>query len=292
MLNVIRGVGGEVPRRPDSKWLRRECGRLSSVACQGSGKWEAHTAVLFATDRSVQDPQVIVSLPAPDSIEWQYEVADVQVVGDDVYWLARDKHTDRPSDLLPKWDTTYAVRRTSWKPPAQPEEVYSTESALKSLIIAGNLAFVKEELDADSHEYQQRIIGLKNEGVLEQSSEEKLGGEVVAGDESSLFVAKVQLEPPYDSGVFRVSPDGGEPTKLTTNPFVSDFTANGDTWFFTEAQASSDATLVFSYRVGEAPRQIGCIASRATVHALASSTTEVYAGVFRDNATTVLRFDR
>jgi len=96
------------------------------------------------------------------------------------------------------------------------------------------------------------------------------------------------------------SDDGGKPTLLgraartllSENAFVSDFEASGDTWIFTDPQTASDPTLVFSYRVGEAPQQIGCIAKPVTVHALASTASKVYAGVFRNNTTTVLQFDR
>lgn len=253
---------------------------------------EAQQAVLFSTDRSLETVQVLVSIPAPPSIEWQYQIRDVRVVGDDVYWLARDSHTDRPADLLPDWDSTYALRRTSWRNPAEPEELYSTKVELDDLVVAGKLAFVRE-IDPDTYERrQQRIVDLTSSTLLDDDAEAKFGGVVVAGDEASLFVTKLQLEAPNEIGVFRIAPDGSDQTMLTTNPFVSDFRSNGDTWFFTDGQALGDPTLVFSYRVGGAPRQIGCIESSATVHALASSDSKVYAGVYNDQKTTVLQFDR
>lgn len=255
---------------------------------------EEQQAVLFSTDRDGKNKKVAVGIPAPTSLEWQYEVADVQVVGDDVYWLARDKHTDRPADLLPPWDTTYAVRRTSWSAPSQPVELYSTKSELKDLVVAGKLAFVAEKAanNQDSNEAVHRIIDVQTKAVLDQTSEEKFGGQVVAGDDTSLFVTKLQLEPPYEIGVFRVAPDGSGAAQLSENPFVTNFVRNGDAWLFTDSQALSDPTLVFSYRVGAVPRQIGCIDSSATVHALAASATKAYVGIFRDQTTTVLQFDR
>lgn len=253
---------------------------------------EEQQAVLFSTDRDVKNQKVAVGIPASDSLEWRYEVADVQVAGDNVYWLARDKHTDRPADLLPEWDTTYAVRRTSWRTPTKPEDVYSTKSELTDLVVAGQLAFVAEETEPDSNQPEHRIIDLKTNTVLDQSTEAKFGGQVVAGDDTSLFVTKLQLEAPYEIGVFRVAPDGSGAALLSKNPFVSNFTQRGDTWLFTDSQSLSDPNLVFSYQVGAAPKQIGCIDSSATIHALASSATDAYVGIFRDNTTTILEFAR
>lgn len=253
---------------------------------------EEQLAVLFSTDRGVTSSRVVVGVPAAESLEWKYEVGDVRVVGDDVYWVARDKHTDRPSDLLPTWDTTYAVRRTSWRQPSEPLELYSTKFELDDLVVAGNFAFVSEQVDPDNNTEQQRVIDLTRKTVLEESGEAKFGGKVVAGDDASLFVAKVELEPPYESGVFRVAPDGSGKTLLTTNPFVANFTPSGDGWVYTDAQTLSDPTLVWSYRAGEEPKRLGCIERPATVHALTSSGSKAYVGVYRDEKTTILQFDR
>lgn len=271
-------------------WLQSE--RLLFPAGFATPLIEAQQAVLFSTDRSLETVQVLVGIPAPPSLEWEYQIRDVRVVGDDVYWLARDSHTDRPADLLPDWDSTYALRRTSWRNPAEPEELYSTKVELDDLVVAGKLAFVRE-IDPDTFQRrQQRIVDLTSNTLLDDDAEAKFGGVVVAGDEASLFVTKLQLEAPNEIGVFRIAPDGSDQTMLTANPFVSDFRSNGDTWFFTDGQALGDPTLVFSYRVGGAARQIGCIESSATVHALASSDSKVYAGVYSDQKTTVLQFDR
>jgi hypothetical protein len=255
---------------------------------------EEQQAVLFSTDRNGENEKVAVGIPASTSIEWQYEVADVQVVGDDVFWLARDKHTDRPADLPPPWDTTYVVRRTSWRSPSEPVELYSTKSELKDLVVAGKLAFVAEEAkdDPDGNEPVQRIIDIETSTVLDQTSEEKFGGQVVAGDDTSLFVTKLQLEAPYEIGVLRVAPDGSGTAQLSENPFISNFVRSGDAWLFTDGQSLSDPGLVFSYQVGAVPKKIGCIDSSATIHALAASTTKAYVGIFRDQTTTILQFDR
>lgn len=253
---------------------------------------EEQRAVLFSTDRAVQTSQVVVGIPAPQSLEWQYEVGDVRVAGDFVYWVARDKHTDRPSDLLPPWDTSYAVRRTSWRTPSEPVELYSSKHELDDLVIAANLAFVSEKTDADSSKPEQRVIDLTNETVLTDSAQTKFGGRVVAGDGTSLFISKLELEPPYEVGVFRVGTDGTGKTLLTTNPFVSDFTLDGDTWVYTEGQSLSEATLVWSYRVGEQPKRLGCIGSSATIHALTASDSKAYVAIYRDDKTTILEFAR
>jgi hypothetical protein len=253
---------------------------------------EDQLAVLFGTDRNAGSPKVLVSIPNPPSIEWQYDVSDVQVVGDDVYWLARDRHTDSPSDLVPEWETTHVLRRSSWRTPGTPEDLYSSEHAFDGLVIAGKLAFVKQELEPKSYEYEQRIVDLETKAALDESAEAKFGGAVVAGDAESLFVSVLQLEPPYESGVFRVAPDGSGRALVSENSFSRDFVREGDGWVFTDGQTLTDPTLVFSYRVGEEPKQIGCIEKSGTSYALTATSGKAYLGLFRDNTTTILEYAR
>lgn len=254
---------------------------------------EGTTAVLFSTDRTAGNTQVAVSLPAPPSLEYDFTVGQVNVIGDTVLWLGVDKYTEDPSDLLPEWETTFVVRRTSWTSPSEPEEIYSTTQDVRSLTVAGDKVFVEEEVGAEEIPvYEQTIVDLETGTVDPDHAEQKFGGRVVFGDDESLFVAQLDLDNVDAIGLFRMAHDGSGEERLTTNPFVNMIVPHADGYVFVDLQTLSEPIVVNKYVVGQGVTQIGCIdGSGTTAHSLSVADENVLVAIFRDNQSTILTFE-
>lgn len=245
---------------------------------------EQQVAVVYSTDRAAGGSQVVVGVPSDPTGARQYRIHDVKIVGNDAYWLGEDKNESG--------DTTYFLRRKPWSSPGdKPDEVYSSSHALDSFVTAGNVVFIREELTPKSFTYDQVIVDLKTKAKQAETAKTKFGGEVVAGDADSVFVAVLQLEPPYEVGMFRMNHEGGGKAKVSTNLFSKHHVKRGDTWVFTDGQKPGDPTLVLAYRVGEEPKQIGCLSPDNDAFAVALSTSKAYVGVFGKKSTTIFQYD-
>jgi hypothetical protein len=273
----------------DEFWLTDD-----SLLFPGGLANELEPAVLFETDRMGANPEVVIPLPEDNSLNWLYEAGKVLVVGDDVFWIARDRYTDDPSDLITEWQTTYAVRRTSLRSPAQPIDVYTSDRYLDSLIVAAGKAFVEEEVgDVQSFEFEQRIVEIATRAVDPLTATERYGGTVVAGNDDTLIVSNVDFDDPSAIGTYSVAPDGSGRERFTDNIFFGSITSRDGLWVYTETAALADPTRVMTYRRGEAPRMIGCIGARpsTTNHDLWVGEDEALVPIFRNQTSTILRFE-
>ena len=265
-----------------------------SLLFPGGLTQELDPAVLFETDRSAANPKILIPLPEDTSLNWLYEAGKVLVMGDDVFWIARDRYTDDPSDLLPDWQTTYAVRRTSLRSPGEPTDVYTSDRYIDSLIVAAGKAFVEEEVgEEQSFDFEQRIVEIATGAVDPMTATERYGGTVIAGDDDTLIVTKLDFENPSAFGTYGVSPDGSGSERFTESAFLGNIAHRDGLWVFTEIATGSEPTPVMTYRRGETPRVIGCIDRRSstTDHDLWIGADEALIPIFRDQTSTILRFE-
>jgi hypothetical protein len=253
---------------------------------------ELPPAVLYETDRSGANPEIVIPLPEDNSLNWLYEAGKVRVIGDDVFWIARDRYTEDPSDLLPEWQFTYAVRRTSWRSPAEPIDVYTSDRYIDGMIVAAGKVFIEEEVgEVQSFDFEQRIVDLATGAVDPMTATERYGGTVIAADDDTLIVTQFDLDNPSGIGTYALSPDGSGSERFTESVFFGSVVHRDGLWVYTETPSGSQPTPVMTYRRGETPRTIGCISGRSTTnHDLWVGEDEALIAIFREQTSTILRF--
>ena len=257
-------------------------------------------AILFTLPRSGGDPEVLIAAPANTDVEYRYEVLEVVVSGDDVFWIASDGHTDNIARIPPIYDRTYYVRKTSWRAPGTPVDVYSGPRRISGLIIAGGYAFVDRELAMNDPETDQIIVDLATSKALPMTTE-RYGGEVVYGSDDALIVSRLDSDNLADFGTFYIAPDGSGATKLDGVLILrigSPLAAHaGDEFAFVSSKTNAMNPLgsdmhVFTFSKADGLRDVGCFDGSGTEHAVEIAEDRVLVAVFREGKATVLEFER
>lgn len=239
-------------------------------------------AVLFATPLDGGEAEVVVGAPSASSPEDDYLIQDVLVVGDEVVWIGVDMHTDDPADLLPEWESRYFVRKTSWRNPSEPVELYASGLDLSGLLVVGDQVFVDEALEEDAAETRQLVLSL-DEGTLEGESESMFGGVVKSGDADSLIVSRLDFNQDDPSnldglGLFVVDHDGEIRERVHDIPnaahtFGSDPTNNR--LVLAVYSLDEDLYRIQVYDVQSGLKTVGCVDDPASVFALEFRDGEV-----------------
>jgi hypothetical protein len=258
---------------------------------------EQEVAVLFTMPRQGGDPDVQVGAPASDEFGWSYLVGSVEVAGDDVYWVGQDRFNDTTQPL--GGETTYFIRRTSWRSPGTPEELYSGAEPLSAIIVAGGYAFFDEDLPEDSPDApgsRQRIIDLAAGKVIEETAEERYGGVVVAGDDDSLLVTRWSGDPTEEYGTWYVSIDGTAETKLGDTlllRYLGPATAvsRGDTWAFASLVGANEMH-VYTFSESAGLEDIGCVDADVSHTGIEVMPDRVVLSTFANPDSSIVVFDR
>jgi len=295
-LFVIRSGAGmpeKIADYGDEFWLTPD-----AILIPWGSRMGDQVPVLLTTGRAGGTASVVVTTPASTSFNDIFEVADVVVVGDEVTWIARNLHTDHPEQLLAPFDKTYFVRKTSWRSPGPPQQLYQGTRDLQGIVVAGGKLYVSEEIgEVDSNDYQQKIIDFATGAVDPTNPFDKYRGEVVAGDDVSLIVSRdLDLDHPETAGVFRVAPDGSGEARLLQFPVflrsAFDIASRDGTWVFTSKKDLVSPITVYSYSVTDGIRQIGCATGEDTTdHAIALGSSQTFLSIFRNgNSATILKY--
>jgi hypothetical protein len=238
-----------------------------------------------------------VKVAAPTSAElgWKYIISSVVVTGDDVVWIGKDSFTDRPSDLIPKYDDTYYLRKTSWKKPGEPQVLYQSKHELNGLVIAGDKAFVDEARDDSiGAKSDQRSVALDGSGVDAMTTEQRFAGEIVAGGPDSMIMTSTDYDPPEAFGSFWMSLDGSKKEKLGDALLLSigdvPAASSNGRWVVLDFTGSDDRHDVLVFEPGKGVRKIGCVQSDYQ-GGVALTDSEALVGIRHDDkGSTLLRF--
>ena len=266
---------------------------------------EAQT-VLFTMPRSGGDATVLVPAPKNEDPEYRYTIGQVVVTGDDVFWIATDGHTDNIARIPPIYDDTYFIRRTSWRSPGTPADVYSTKQELSNLIVAGGYVFVDRELpnrDAGvtGGDAEQIILDRSTGTPLSESTSQRYKGEVIYASDDALIVTRVDVENVENLGTFYLAPDGSGETKLGNTLILSIGTplVTHEGSEFALASTINDPSdplnsdmHVFTFSKAAGLREIGCFDGSGTEHAIEIAGDQVLVSVRRNDTNTVLAFNR
>jgi len=264
--------------------------------------FENEVAVLFARPLTGGETQVRVAAPVDADPDWDFDISSVRIIGDDVVWIGIDREVD--SLGLPIDDgTTYFVRKTSWRAPGVPLELYRSEQRLSRLIASTSYVFVNEEQDdpdTAATDRVQRILDANAGGALPQTAQERFLGEVMAADDESVLVTRLDIElvEDYaDIGTWYVRLDGsgeeqlGDVFLLAIGPPAA--VSREGTWLTVSVDPHEDVMHVQTYAQDTGLRRIGCMPSNDSTSALALTDTRALIGTFDDDkASTIVAVDR
>ncbi len=256
--------------------------------------------VLLALPKKGGKLEPLVSIPHATTLNERYEVSNIQVLGDDVYWIGRDMHTDDPSDLPPVYQTNHVVRKTSWKNPDVPEELYSSKFELDELIVmpAHVLVSQRDSMGNDDYGSTQKLVGINGKVT---DVEAVLGGVASAGQGDWLLVQRLDFAKPESSGVFRVRTDGTGASLVASGTGLLSGVAQDEDGFIAVVKPSSlgqdrDTTNVYAVGMAGEGKLIGCIDGDVTVHGVGVSASTAYVAINEtvdgDYKGSILRFAR
>ena len=251
------------------------------------------TPVLLAMPRVGGALGSVVTLPAPRAAGAQQSVRDVRVLGDEVYWLGVDALDEGQGS-----GRSYTIRKTSWRSPAAPVELYRSADELRGLLVSdAHLVFSEQSGEPTSERFTQKRM--PREGGQARDNAD-LGGEVRASFGGSLLVERADFFDSTRAGLFRVSEEDRE-----GEPLVQGYgylaAVHADEQGFVAAwiptNLGNDApTRVLALESQGHARQVGCVDVRGSIQGLGASADTVYVALHdaegTSEANTILRFAR
>jgi hypothetical protein len=240
--------------------------------------------ILRSMPRSGGETTVIMSRPKS---EGRFTLLKFLVVGDQAIY-------ERLEGLAIDETDFHVVEMQSWKAPGSPIELYRTPFTIEELTVAGGTLYlhVWEQSDTSFGESYQVAVDLETRTVAEGTSQEKLGGEVIGGDDDWILVEKNGIDNPGEPwGLFRMRPDGTEAQAIKENSLALDFSQYDGTWVIETLGGWDDDTYyVNTYTATGGLEEIGCINGEDTSTLVFQAGKDaVYVGVDRSNKATILK---
>lgn len=246
--------------------------------------------------RAGGEPSLVVSELMPSEELVFYEIAGARVVEDDVFWV--DARVERESfSTGAPLDRTYRAWYTSWRSPAEPVQLYTSDFELEVPVVVDGIAYIEEANGETAQDgTTQRMITLADGSVGSSSAEELYGGKVIAGDDQSLIVNNeiISLDNLEDYGLYRYALDGSQEERLYQGLTTLDWRSRDGAWAYDVYNIEADTHDIYVFQPGSAPRLVGCVAdSSNTVHDVVLGPDAVYVSVFyTDFTATILRYPR